>query len=119
MSRAVDPALDPGVLATLRQLNEPGHPDVLQEVLRLFLSDAPARLTSITAAIDRKDAAALERAAHTLKGAAGSIGATALQRACKEMEELGRRRAVDAADAELATLRREYDRVAAEIDQLL
>jgi len=76
---ALNPALDPRVIDSLRQLTQDGEPDVLAEVLGLFLADAPARLAAIAAAAQAGDGPALHRSAHALKGAAGTIGASALQ----------------------------------------
>ena len=113
------PVLDPSVVETLRLLNEPGQPDVLQEVFGLFLSDAPTRVDAIVAAVDARDAAALQRAAHTLKGASGSIGALALQRACRALEEMGKQRVFDHAAEGVQTLTDQYARVKHAIDQLV
>jgi HPt (histidine-containing phosphotransfer) domain-containing protein len=119
MSDAAAPALDPAVLDTLRQLNEPGQPDVLQEVFSLFLSDAPARLEAVEAAVRARDSVALQRTAHTLKGAAGTIGAGGLQAACRALEDIGRGQELAGADQGLVVLRAEYERVRQAIDQLL
>ena len=113
------PALDPAVIEALRQLNEEGHPDVVTEVLGLFLTEAPSRLDAVEAAVRDRDASALRRSAHTLKGASGAIGATALQTACRALEELGKRHALDEAPAAMETMRHEYRRVQDAIDQLL
>jgi HPt (histidine-containing phosphotransfer) domain-containing protein len=119
MTMASHRALDPAVLDTLRQLNAEGQPDVLAEVFGVFLADAPARLEAIASAVNSKDAAALQRAAHTLKGAAGTIGAVDLQNACRQLEQMGKQQSFDGAVVALDVLRREYRRVKDEIDQLL
>ena len=119
MADDVRPALDPAVIETLRQLNEEGHPDVVSEVLGLFLAEAPGRLDAVEAALRDRDASALQRSAHTLKGASGAIGATALQTACRVLEELGKRHALDDAPEAMETVRQEYRRVKDAIDQLL
>lgn len=112
-------ALDPNVLESLRQLNQKGEPDVLSEVLRLFLADTPKRIDAIAEASSRGDATALQRAAHGLKGAAGTIGAVALQAACRALEDLAKGATLGAAVAELDVLRKEYARVKADIEHLL
>ena len=114
-----DPAIDPAVIDTLRQLNVDGQPDVLEEVFGLFLTDAPARIDAIAAAVDHGDAPGLQRAAHTLKGAAGTIGAIPLQNVCRQLEQMGKQAAFAEAAAGLAALRLEYQRVKAESHQLL
>lgn len=111
--------LDPAVIDTLRQLNEPGEPEVIRELFGLFLTDAPARMQAIAAAVEARDAAALQRAAHTLKGASSAIGATSLHGACRALEDMGKRGVFDAAADRVAQLRDEYRRVEDAIDQLL
>ena len=57
-----------------------------REVVRLFVVDAPRRIEEIAAAISANDANALSRAAHALKGAAGNVGAVAIQALCSGLE---------------------------------
>lgn len=101
--------LDPAVIAKLRQLTVAGEPDVLAEVLQLFLQDVPRRLARLRAACDAGDAAELHKTAHSLKGSAGNIGAEGLFAICRQLDDQGRagdltdaKRLVDAFDAELA-----------------
>ncbi len=114
------PALDLAVLESLRQLTQPGEPDVLGEVLATFLADAPGRVAAITAAIQGRDAPALLRAAHTFKGAAGSIGADRLHGHCRDLEHAARNGDVDDRVVPLlAAMHEEFERVRSEIARLL
>jgi len=61
-----------------------------REVVSLFLTDTPARLEGVAAAIATGDAQALATAAHALKGSAGNVGAVALQRQASELEALAK-----------------------------
>ena len=79
--------LDFSVLATLRDLSEPGHPDPVVELIDLFLEDAPDRLHAMQTSLDRRDAEALKIAAHSLKGSAKNLGAKPLGRICAELEQ--------------------------------
>jgi two-component system sensor histidine kinase/response regulator len=111
--------IDLDVIDRLRQLNQEGEPDVVREVFLLFLDDAPQRIVTIVEAIARRDAADVQRAAHTLKGAAANIGAHALQRLCLELELLARD-GLPAGAAQLTQpLTDEFERVRTEIDRLL
>jgi HPt (histidine-containing phosphotransfer) domain-containing protein len=107
--------LDRGVLAALRQLTMPGEPDVLHQVLLTFVDDVPRRLAALTeaAAAGRRDDAA--RAAHSLKGSAGNIGARRLQELAGHAEDAARR--ADPADlsAHAQAVRVEFERVEAAI----
>jgi HPt (histidine-containing phosphotransfer) domain-containing protein len=113
------PALDPVVLENLRQLTPPGEPDVLNEVLQLFLDDVPARIERLRAAWQGGDAVAVQRAAHSLKGSAGNIGATDLLGVCRQLDELGRAGDLSGAAALVAALDSEFGRVRAEIKSLM
>ena len=60
----------------------------LRELVGVFLDDAALRLSAIREAIARGDHTALTRAAHSLKGAAASIGAAAVSDAAQRLERL-------------------------------
>lgn len=113
------PALDPVVIATLRELTPPGEPDVLKEVLQLFVADVPGRMGRLRQAWHAGHAADVQRAAHSLKGSAGNIGAGDLLAVCRLIDE--RAKAGDLTQmAELvARLDAEYGRVEAEIAELI
>src|SRR5688572_8845923 len=113
------PVLDRSVIARLRQLNEPGEPDVVHEVLTLFLAEGPARLAAIGQALDAGDTVALQRAAHALKGSAAAIGAAALREICSEVEDAARRGEMAVARVRVESMRPAYTRLRAEIDGLL
>ncbi|MFA6545612.1 MAG: PAS domain S-box protein, partial [Limisphaerales bacterium] len=64
-SATAEAALDFSVLATLRDLSEPGQPDPVIELIDLFMEDAPDRLRAMQASLDHHDADALKIAAHS------------------------------------------------------
>lgn len=113
------PALDISVIESLRLLNEPGQPDVVHEVLGLFLNDAAARVDAIVAAFAARDVAALQRAAHTMKGAAATIGAPRLQQACRRLEDAAKQNDLSTAAVSMEDLHREHEQVVKAIRQLL
>lgn len=113
------PALDARVVDSLRQLGEPGEGDVLAEILGVFVAEAEGRMAAIAAAVASRDAEAVRRAAHALKGAAGTIGATTLEACCRALEELGRNGELQSAPALVEAVQREYVRVRGAIDDLL
>jgi HPt (histidine-containing phosphotransfer) domain-containing protein len=87
---APPPVLDPDVIESLRQLTPKGEPDVLKELLTLFLEDAPARIEKLRAGWQAGDAVAVQRAAHSMKGSSGNIGATQLYAVCSRLDAQGR-----------------------------
>jgi signal transduction histidine kinase/DNA-binding response OmpR family regulator len=75
-----------------------GDAQLLADISRLFVDDAPRYLAEIRAAIDRGDAGALRASAHALKGAAANFDAAGVVDAAKALEEFGR--SAELADAE-------------------
>jgi len=82
------PVLDPAVVNTLRQLTMPGEPDVLTEVFKLFLEDVPQRIERLRNAYAGGNIQEVRRAAHSLKGSAGNIGARAMFAVCQQLDEI-------------------------------
>ena len=112
-------ALDDAALERLRELNQEGQPDLVREVLTAFLADAPRRLAAVDDGISQEDRAAVHRAAHALKGAASTIGATTLKQLCRDVEEAAGAAALDRARDIAGQLRREAARVHLEINRIL
>lgn len=82
--------LDAKALQVLRDIGGKDGPDVLAEVIDSFLEEAPKQVQAIRLAVNVGDAAALTRAAHTLKPTSAALGAIALAQVCKELEVMGR-----------------------------
>ena len=67
-----------------------GDADLQKELIGVFFSEYPPLMAQIDQAIARGDAEALQRAAHTLKGAAAAVAALAATDAAGQLEMLGR-----------------------------
>lgn len=73
-------------LLMLRELQQPGEPDPVADVVSTFLEDSAERIAILQQAALRGDAAEVILQAHSLKGAAGLIGAEPLRAAASEVE---------------------------------
>jgi len=113
------PVLDDAVIASLRQLTPPGEPDVLAEVLRLFLSEVPRRMELLRIACAAGNIEGVYRSAHSLQGSAGNIGAMRLLAVCKKLNDLGRAGDLTHSASLVDALGAEYRRVEAEIHRLI
>ena len=80
------------------------HPDLLGELAAIFLEDGPVRLAAICAGVQRRDAGALETAAHALRGSAANFGATQAVDAALKLELMGQGGNLAGADEALADL---------------
>jgi len=67
-----------------------GDLEFLAEIVNLFLETYPGLLCEIENAVSRKDADALRRFAHTLKGAVANFGALAVVEQAKALEMMGK-----------------------------
>jgi two-component system chemotaxis response regulator CheY len=83
------PPVDPEVLDMLASLQEPGEPDLVVELVTLFLRDTPERLRDLRGR--PLDAGPVARVAHSVKGSAGNLGASYLQDLAGKLEQAGHR----------------------------
>ena len=81
-----------------------GDEELLREVARLFLDEYPALLLEIRDAVTVRDADALQRAAHSLKGSVSNFGADAAYHAAFVLEMMGRNQDLAQVDRGLAEL---------------
>jgi CheY-like chemotaxis protein/HPt (histidine-containing phosphotransfer) domain-containing protein len=105
------PALDPTLLAELRQFQGEGEPDIVQELAEAFQLETPPLLDTLRQAVADGRPEQLRRAAHNLKGSSNNLGAQVLAMLSAELEVIGKNGTVEGA-AELVTrLEQEYRRV--------
>jgi HPt (histidine-containing phosphotransfer) domain-containing protein len=94
----------------LRQLQQPGKPDVVARIVDRFLEETDERVDSLRTAVETRDSRKLEDAAHALKGIAGTVGANEILALAVSLEQIGRDGRTDGAadlviDLELALRR--------------
>ena len=88
-----------------------GDRGLLDELLGIFVEDAPVRMEAIRKAIAGGEIAELTREAHTLKGSLKVIGATTAAGLAQGLEAVGREGNMTEADRLGAALEREMDRL--------
>ena len=116
IAAAQDCPVDPQTLDSLRALATDHTPDLLLQLVELFLDDAQQSITAMWTAVAEADAPQLRQLAHRLKGSSASLGAFALSHFCEELERLARAGATGAACPQIAQVRDEYARVAQALD---
>ncbi|OFV92294.1 MAG: hypothetical protein A3G76_15400 [Acidobacteria bacterium RIFCSPLOWO2_12_FULL_65_11] len=79
--------LDVDRFEALSGLQEEGQPDVLAEMVGLFVGETEGWLVEARAAADGGDLVALSRVAHSLKGACATIGADQMRAQAARLEE--------------------------------
>jgi PAS domain S-box-containing protein len=112
--KLMDP-LDPEVFGQLKQADG-GSGGFLAALIDKFLEEAPARLKVLSESADRGDKDPLVKAAHSLKGSAGTLGARGLSEMCAGLEECGKAGRMSEVGLRLAAIHEEFDRVRKALD---
>ncbi len=105
-----DPPLNPARLQELRQTFD--DDEFLQELLDIFLEDGPRHLRTMRQALDEGDGGKLEKAAHSLKGMAGNLGADRLRELASLLERAGRDGALERCSELIDQATSEFERLA-------
>ena len=71
------------------RLQEWGGPELLVQMIRLFLENAPERLEQVRKGIADGSLKDAERGVHSLKSSAANVGAARVSRLAAAMEDLG------------------------------
>ena len=104
-------------VSLMRRLGDDLH--LLGEVLVLFEQDVGARVAELRGGVARQDAAAIARAAHSLRGMAGIFSAAEAESLARVLEKTSLAGALDGAPELVAHLEQELALVAAELHRTL
>jgi HPt (histidine-containing phosphotransfer) domain-containing protein len=87
VSDRIADAVDLSVLISLEAAQADGEPDLVLDLIDLYLDDTPRRLASMSSLLEQRDALSLQRAAHCLKGSSATLGARGTAELCRAIEE--------------------------------
>jgi HPt (histidine-containing phosphotransfer) domain-containing protein len=85
---SVNSAVDIAVLRSLEQAQAEDEPDLIIELIDLYLEHTPRQLTAMSALLMQGDTLSLRRAAHSLKGSSATLGAGHTAALCGALETL-------------------------------
>jgi two-component system sensor histidine kinase/response regulator len=92
-----------------------GDEELLREVVVAFLDACDVTIGAVEAAVGARDAKALRRAAHTLKGSVATFTTGPVYETAFELEQCGRDESMDAAQQAWQKLRGEIERLLPEL----
>ena len=118
-SAASGPSIDHSVLDGLRDLQGEGEPDIVCELIELFLADVPPQLVALREAVQSGDILSVKRIAHTLKGGSRNMGVVRMAAICAELEEIGRSETLAGAPVWISRLEEEFERVRVAFEESL
>lgn len=107
-----EPRLDLSVIEDLRALDEEGRPSVIVELGQMFLESVPTTLRNLRESFANGDTTRVRREAHSLKSAAGNLGARRFSAICSAIES-GKQNIEEG----LALLENEFGPLAIELGQ--
>ena len=97
--------------AALERLKRFGGGKLLGEMISLFLSAAPDRISAARAGVDARDAVAAEMALHSLKSSSAQLGALRMQRLSEHGEAIARKGDLEGVDHVVRELESEFPHV--------
>lgn len=87
--------LDAGTVQSLQELGGEDDPELLLELIDLFLEDAQERMDGLHRAMEQGDVEQAGKYAHALKSASANLGAMTFSSACRELEQHARQGQLD------------------------
>ncbi len=110
--------IDVTIIDGLRELQMDGEMDLIAELVRLYLADAPRLVNDVMVAAEARDAEGLGRAAHALKGSSANLGAKGLAVACDGLEKQARAGDFEGTVARAADVASTFEGVAAALTRV-
>ena len=81
--------IDSETIEGLKRLQKPGKPDLLKELIVLFLDSTAEYMKILRAAVENRDLGTVSHIAHSFKSSAANLGALNLSEICYELEKIG------------------------------
>jgi HPt (histidine-containing phosphotransfer) domain-containing protein len=103
-------SVDLDVLRSYEKIQLDGEPDLIVELIDLYLEDARRRLAVMKLSVTQRNWLSLNREAHSVRGSSGNLGALKMALICDEIEGLESRDPF-AIEALLACLEQELEQV--------
>jgi two-component system sensor histidine kinase/response regulator len=104
-------AVDMAVLISFEEAQMEGEPDLIVELIDLYLEDTPHRIAALQESLATTDALSLKRAAHSLKGSSANLGARRVAALCEELEQTASNDSFSKVRALLRELEQEFEHV--------
>ena len=112
------PVIDEPSIQTLRDLGGEDDPDLLAELIELYLTEAQDRVNILCDAQGGGDGETVARTAHSLKSSSANLGALAFSVLLEEIETMAADEGVDALESAVERCRGMFTEVEAALRRL-
>jgi len=110
--------IDANAIAALRALNPEDSDEFFREIVGIFVTDMPRRIAEIDRCMSGGDNAKLARAAHSIKGSSGNLGAFALRDVAGLLERRAFKEGLANCAGLVADVKAQYELSKAELTKL-
>jgi HPt (histidine-containing phosphotransfer) domain-containing protein len=104
-------SVDLAMLASYEKIQLEGEPDLIVELIDLYLEDAPRRVGVMRDSLAKRNWLSVKREAHSLRGSSGNLGALQMAQICDEIEGIESGNLFSSIAALLSCLELELERV--------
>lgn len=111
----MDQVVCPDALADLRLLDPDDDGGLFRDIILMFLEECPALMGRAGQALERGDASAVAKHAHSIKGASANFGAHRLREMAFRLETAGNRANLAEASRLLPILKQAFEDVRVEL----
>ncbi len=108
-----DLKLDAAALDKIRSLQQPDKPNILSQVIHLYLKDTPDLIETLCSAVVTSDSDQIQEISHYLKSSTAELGALELAEQFKQLEVCAKKEQMDDANLVMKQIKIEYQNVAA------
>jgi HPt (histidine-containing phosphotransfer) domain-containing protein len=114
----MDQVLDLEVVEELLALTGDGDPELLLDLIHMFLEDAPTKVKAMSEGLANSDMEQVAQAAHSLKGSAGNLGIRMVQHDCDELQNAGHANDVETVRTIVPRLEENFTQAIAALEDL-
>ncbi|MBK7993817.1 MAG: response regulator [Blastocatellia bacterium] len=107
--------LDKTAIENLRLLQDETDPNLVSELIDIFIGESPKKLLNLQQAIETEDFSQIEHIAHALKGNASNLGAKRMQKICYQLEKAGYNASIENTPELLKELQLEFEALKSEL----
>jgi CheY-like chemotaxis protein/HPt (histidine-containing phosphotransfer) domain-containing protein len=108
-------AIDSSVLENFETKMGADGPEMVGQLITLFLEDTPKLLVELQQQVIKDDADGMRRTAHTLKSNSATFGALKLSALCADLEQQGKAGSIYGAESMITQIKQEFNHAQAEL----